>query len=108
MSRLYRIFLAAFFCFAAFYSNAYTYTQQGVYSNFLVDGDKLVFAQSDRTLTVLSIETGEVLLRVKNREFSGTLKRVSQGILMLQYSSVALLNPTNYTTIWETTTATAP
>ena len=102
MRWLLRIFLAAVLGNAAYYSHAYTFCQVGVDSNLLIDGDRIVFAQSDGSLTVLAIDTGQVLRREKSYDFSGTLKRVSEGILMLRYGAIALLNPTNFTVIWET------
>src|SRR5437879_1534247 len=98
-----RILLAAILCNSAFFAHAYTFCQVGMDSNLLVDGDRIVFCQSDGTLTVLAVETGQVFRRVKGHDFSGTLERIPQGILMLHYGSIALLNPTNFAVMWETT-----
>src|SRR5438105_348154 len=102
MRRLHKILLLSIFGNAACFSHAYIFFQTGVDSNLLIDGERVLFAQSDGSLTVLSIETGKALRRVKGYNFSGVLKRIPQGILSLQYGSIALLNPTNFTVIWET------
>jgi outer membrane protein assembly factor BamB len=108
MRWLLKIFLAILIGEAASYSYGYTFSQVGVDSNLLIDGNRVIFAQSDGSLTVLAIDTGEVLQREKNRRFSGTLQRISPGILMLQYGTIALLNPTNLVVIWETKSHYAP
>ena len=81
--------------------SAYTYIQVGVDSNFLIDGNRVLFAQSDRSLTVLALDTGEVLQREKNRDYSGTLMRTDRGVLVVNSSVIALLNPTNFSVLWE-------
>jgi outer membrane protein assembly factor BamB len=102
MRRLLKIFLVVNLGIAPSFSYAYTFSQVGVDSNLLIDGNRVVFAQSDGSLTVLAIDTGQVLRREKSRYFSDVLKRIPQGLLMLQYDTIALLNPTNLTVIWET------
>jgi outer membrane protein assembly factor BamB len=79
----------------------YTSLQVGVDSNFLVDDDRVCFAQSDGSLTVLSLQSGEVLARDRSRNFSGTLLRVSPGLLACNGQTVALLDPTNLNIRWE-------
>lgn len=80
---------------------AYTYIQVGVDSNFLIDGNRVLFAQADRSLTVLALDSGEVLQRDKSRDYSGTLLRTSHGLLVLNSSAIALLNATNFNVLWE-------
>lgn len=81
---------------------AYTFRQAGVESNFLIDNGRVLFAQGDGSLTALSLENGDVLLRSTSRDYSGTLKRVPAGILVLAYSSITLLRADSLTPIWET------
>jgi outer membrane protein assembly factor BamB len=88
--------------------DAYTYIQVGVDSNFLVDDGRVLFAQSDGSLTALDLQTGAVLSRNKGRNFSGMLARVPQGLLVLNDQSIALLDPTNFSTLWETASADEP
>jgi len=88
--------------------SAYTFWQVGVGSNFLIESNRVVFAQSDSSLTVLAIDSGAVLERRKRGDFSGRLKRVPFGILLLQYSSISLLDATNFSTIWQTDLAYEP
>ena len=102
MRWLFKFLLAGILSNAAGFSHAFTFRQVGVDSNLLIDGDRVLFCQSDGSLTVLAIETGQVLRRVKGHDFSGTLKRIPPGILMLRYGSIALLNPKNFTIIWIT------
>jgi hypothetical protein len=80
----------------------YTYSQIGVDSNFLIDDGRVIFVQSDGSLTVLSFESGKVLLREKSRDYSGTLKRVPEGILVFNYGTITLLNPDNLNVLWDT------
>ena len=102
MRWLFKILLAGILSNAAGFSHAFTFRQVGVDSNLLIDGDRVVFCQSDGSLTALAVKTGQVLRRVKGHDLSGTLKRIPPGILMLQYGSIALLNPTNFTSVWKT------
>ena len=88
--------------------HAYMFSQVGVDSNFLIDDDRVIFAQSDGSLTALAIDTGAVLRREKTRDYSGTFKRVSSGILLLQYDSIALLDATNFAVLWSTKFANQP
>jgi len=85
MRWLLKILLMSIVGGAAWCSHAFTFCQVGVDSNLLIDGDRVIFAQSDGSLTVLAVETGEVLRRMKGHDFSGTLTRIGPGILMLQY-----------------------
>ena len=63
--------------FVASKAFSHTYLQVGVNSNFLVDEGKVYFAQSDRTMAVLDLETGAVIARKRNIDYSGTLYRAS-------------------------------
>ncbi|HEX5218284.1 MAG TPA: hypothetical protein VFZ59_01855 [Verrucomicrobiae bacterium] len=101
MRRLLKILFVAVLTGSA---HAHTFRQVGVDSNILIDEGHAIFAQSDGSLTMLAIETGQVLHRAKGRDFSGTLSRIDSGILLLNYGTIALLNPTNLSVLWETTT----
>jgi outer membrane protein assembly factor BamB len=90
-------------CLAPFSGHGYTSVQVGVYSNFLIDQGRVLFVQADGSLTVLRLETGEVLLREKSRDYSGRLLRVPDGILVLNYGTITLLNPANFAALWDTT-----
>jgi outer membrane protein assembly factor BamB len=98
-----KIFAVVILSSAAPRASAHTFCQVGVDSNLLIDSGRVVFAQADGSLTMLALEDGRVLKREKSRYFSGTLERIPQGILMLQYGSIALLDATNLTAVWETT-----
>jgi len=93
----------AFWLAAPLACSAYTSIEVGIDSNLLIDRDRVLFAQADGSLTVLDINSGKVLHRDKKRDYSGTLTRVPQGILVLQYGRIALLNATNLLQVWETT-----
>lgn len=62
-------------------ASAYTYRQVGVDSNFLTVERRVHFAQSDGSLTVLDLERGEVLRRLKNPNYSGALQLTDHGKL---------------------------
>lgn len=100
--------LGAALFLAEFPLRAYTFVQAGVDSNFLVDGDRVLFAQPDGSLTVLSAASGEVLAREKNRNYSGTLALTPRGLLIFNDQTLALLNPTNFTVLWEIPARMAP
>src|SRR4051812_41049259 len=87
---------------------AYTYLQVGVDSNFLIDDRRVIFAQADRSLTVLALDTGNVLRREKTRDYSGTFQRTAHGILLLSSDRIEMLDPANFTTRWETRFHSAP
>jgi outer membrane protein assembly factor BamB len=97
-----KLFLALAVACSTLSSAAYTYVQAGVESNFLIEGYRVLFAQSDGSLTALSLESGSVLMRNKTRDFSGTLLRIPQGVLLFTGQSAALLDPTSFSTVWET------
>ena len=80
---------------------ASTEVQAGVESNFLVDGYRVRFAQSDGSLTTLSLSNGDILDRNRTRDFSGTLRSLPQGVLLLGSRSIVLLNPTNFSPRWD-------
>jgi outer membrane protein assembly factor BamB len=88
--------------------SAYTSMEVGVDSNLLVDGDRVLFAQSDGSLTALDINSGKVLYRDSKTDYSGTLTRVPQGILVLNSGRIALLNATNLQQVWKTLSYYAP
>src|SRR5439155_15933066 len=69
-------------------------------SNLLIDQGHVFFSQADGSLTVLSLETGDVLHRDKARAYSGTFTLTPAGILVVGYDFVAVLNQTNFTRIW--------
>jgi hypothetical protein len=74
----------------------------GVSSNFLIDDGRVFFAQADDSLTVLDLKTGVVIERKKERLYSGTLLRIDEGILVLTYNRITLLDSKILTPIWET------
>ena len=103
-TRLVSKFLVILFalCAPARFCSGYTYIQMGVDSNFLIDGGRVLFAQSDGSLTALDLETGKVLVRDRTRNYSGTLRRIPQGLLVLNDRTIALLDPARFTALWET------
>src|ERR1041385_566267 len=90
------------------FAAAYTYLQVGVDSNFLVDDRRVIFAQADRSLTVLALDNGKVLRREKSRDYSGTFQRTGHGILLFGSDRITMLDPMNFTTRWETPFHSAP
>jgi outer membrane protein assembly factor BamB len=90
------------------FCSGYTYLQVGVDSNFLIDDGRVLFAQSDGSLTALSLDSGQVLVRDKTRNYSGALLRTPQGLLVLNDRVIALLNPTTFSALWETTSCEQP
>ena len=107
-SLLFTTYLVHFICSLVLSAHAYTFMQVGVDSNFLIDDGRVLFAQADGSLTVLSLETGQVLLREKSSDYSGRLVRVRDGILVLNYGTITLLNPASLAPIWHTTFHYAP
>src|SRR5262245_8606755 len=82
---------------------AYTSVRVALDSNILVDGRRVIFAQGTGSLTALSLETGEVLVRKKpksNFEYSGKLGRSVHGILMMSYGRIALLDENTFEPVW--------
>lgn len=70
---------------------AFTSVRVALDSNILVDGKRVIFAQGTGSLTVLNLETGEVLLRKKpasNVDYSGRLQRSIHGVLMVSYGRI--------------------
>ena len=88
--------------------SGYTYVQAGVESNFLIDDGRVLFAQADGSLTALSLKSGDVLIRARGRNYSGALRRIPQGILLLNDRTIALLNPADFSIVWETPAHCAP
>jgi len=82
-------------------AHCYTYHQVGVNSNFLVDQDKVYFAQSDGTLTVLNLDTGDVVARNRNIDYGGTLQLAENGILVCTYGELTVLNMNTLEVIWQ-------
>jgi outer membrane protein assembly factor BamB len=77
--------------------------QLGVESNLLIDDNRVIFVQAGGSLTALHLETGEVLHRRAGDYYTvSMLKRVEPGILVLDYSKVALLDPQNLSEVWWT------
>jgi outer membrane protein assembly factor BamB len=87
------LFISPAFC--------HTYVQVGVNSNFLVYDGKVAFAQSDGTLTVINLETGDVVARKKNIYYDGTLKINDIGIFVTTYSTFSVLNKNNLEIVWQ-------
>jgi outer membrane protein assembly factor BamB len=81
--------------------HGYTYLQVGIDSNFLLDDTRVAFAQADGSLTVLALDSGKVLSRNRVRDFSGTLRRLPQGALLVNERTIALLDSANFSTFWE-------
>lgn len=79
----------------------YTSVQVGVNSNFLVAEGKVYFAQSDGTLTVLNLETGDVVARNTNIKYGGTLQVVDNGILVHTYDQLTVLDKCTLEIIWQ-------
>ena len=74
----------------------------GVNSNFLIDNGRVFFAQADDSLTVLDLETGSVIARKKDKNYSGVLLKIKEGILVLNYFQITLLDSKTLTPIWKT------
>jgi len=79
----------------------YTYSQVGVASNFVIDDGKVLFAQSDDSLTILDLETGQVVLRKKGLWPARTIEWTDSGILMQSYRGIAMLAPSTLDVIWQ-------
>jgi len=80
---------------------AYTYRQVGVASNFVIHADRVYFAQSDDSLTILDLETGEVVLRKKGLWPARTIEWTESGILVQSYRGTAMLAPSTLDVIWQ-------
>jgi outer membrane protein assembly factor BamB len=83
---------------------AYTSVRVALNSNILVDGKRVIFAQGTGSLTVLDLETGQVLLRKKpgsRFEYSGTLRLSVHGVLMTSYGKIALLDGSTFEPVWQ-------
>jgi len=72
----------------------------GVDSNFLVADGKVFFAQADGSLTALDLQTGAVVARLTDGDYSGRLKRIDDAILVHAYRNVTLLNLDALTPQW--------
>ncbi len=81
--------------------SAYTYRQVGVASNFVIREDKVYFSQSDDSLTILDLETGDVVLRKKDVFPARTLQSTDVGILLQSHRGMALLRPVTLDVIWQ-------
>lgn len=84
-------------------AQGYTARCVGVDSNFLFLDGKVVFIQGTGSLTVLDLETGEVLLRKKpegDSSYHGTLKHCPYGALMIDYNRVVLLDQKTLDPVW--------
>jgi outer membrane protein assembly factor BamB len=81
---------------------AYTYIQVGVDSNFLTEDGRVYFAQSNGSLTVLDLKTGEVILRKKDRDYSGTIISTDHGILVHNYGKITMIDRRSLIPIWQT------
>lgn len=84
-------------------ASAYSYTQVGVSSNFLVHEDKVFFTQWDHSLTILDLETGTVIARKKDREY-GDFRLTESGFLERKQGKVALLDSSTLKVIWQAST----
>src|SRR5208283_3343033 len=65
--------------------DAHTAISVALDSNILVDRGRVIFAQGTGSLTVLDLETGEVLLRKKPEKdfsYSGKFEPSANGVLM--------------------------
>ena len=82
----------------------YTYARVALGSNILVDGERVIFAQGTGSLTVLDLETGNVLLRKKPAShflYSGRLQKTNHGVLMMGYDRIALLDGRTFDIVWQ-------
>ncbi|MBP3954814.1 PQQ-binding-like beta-propeller repeat protein [Gemmata sp. G18] len=83
--------------------SAYTSVRVAFDSNVLVDDKRVIFAQGTGSLTVLNLDTGEVLLRKKpdsNFEYSGNLQLTGQGVLMTSYGRIVFLDRNTFAPVW--------
>lgn len=104
--KIYSFVLLALFLLST--ALCHTYVQVGVNSNFLIDEGKVYFAQSDGTLAVLNLATGEVIARKKNIYYSDTLKIVENGLFVFTYSQLTMLNKNTLKVIWQTNVSHRP
>ena len=84
--------------------HGYTARRVALDSNILVYDGKVIFAQGTGSLTVLDLQTGEVLLRKKRQKdfwYSGTLEHCGEGVLMIDYSRIALLDEDTFDPLWQ-------
>jgi outer membrane protein assembly factor BamB len=84
--------------------DAYTFARVALYSNILVDNGRVIFIQGTGSLTVLDLESGNVLLRKKLTEefwYSGKLQRSGDAVLMMGYDRIALLGGKTFDPIWQ-------
>ncbi len=95
--------IALLFFFSPDQSYAYTCADGGVDSNFVFLDEKVVFIQATGGLTVLKVDTGEVVLR-KGRSasvfYDGKLSRCRHGLLMTGYGEIAMLHPETFEPVW--------
>lgn len=82
--------------------HAYMCRQVGVDSNLLVVDGVVYFAQCDGSLTALELQTGRVLLRKRDRGYSGKLRMTEHGILVLGYRNIIMLDRATHAVRWET------
>ncbi len=79
-------------------------SRQALRSNLLVSDGRVVFVQAMGTLTVLDLETGEVLLRKKPEQgfsYDIKLERSPYGVLMIDYRGITLLDEETFDPVWQ-------
>lgn len=84
------------------------YIENDVESNIIVHNDRIIFSQAGGSLTVLDKNTGEVLKRIYDRDYSGKLIVTDYGILSISYGLITMLDPVNYEPVWETASFYSP
>lgn len=80
--------------------SAYTFIEAGFESNILVEKDRVYFSQSDGSLTVLQLSTGEVLRRDRSQNFAGTFSSTASGIVVVGYGFAALVDQNSLKVLW--------
>ncbi len=84
-------------------THATTVMNVGVDSNILVVNDKVFFAQTDKSLTVLDLNNGTVLARLVEAKYSGTIVQINEGILVWNYGCVTLIDSATLIPRWSVT-----
>jgi hypothetical protein len=85
--------------------HATTFEVRALSSNILVDGKRVIFTQATGSLTVLDLDTGDVLLRKKlprrTPSYRFRFQSCADGVLMMSHDYVALLDRDTFDPIWQ-------
>jgi outer membrane protein assembly factor BamB len=81
-------------------ADAYTSLRVALTSNLLIRDGRVYFTQSDRGMTVLDLETGDVVMRRHDRDFNGRLYPHNLGIIINRWDDISLVDPDTLDTVW--------